>query len=89
MKHTASVDTAGLERELVVGAANKEIEAFVVVVLVGVCRTASLAAAPDVVVCRAAGGRHLGAAVACAAALYVAGLASLKSSIFDGSLGDD
>jgi hypothetical protein len=85
---TASVDTAGLERELVISAANKEVETLVVVVLVGVCRAASLAAALDVVVCRAAGGRHLSAGVAGATARYVAG-AGIESSIFNGSLSDD
>ena len=88
MRRTASVDTAGLERELVVSAADKEVEPLVVVVHVGVCRATSLAAALDVVVSRAAGGGDLSAGVACAAARYVAG-AVLKSSILNGSLSDD
>lgn len=88
-KHTASVHTARLERELVVCSADEEVKALVVVVLVRVGRGPGLAAALDVVVGRAAGGRDLGAGVACAAALYVAGLARLEGGVFNGGVGDD
>lgn len=89
MEHTTSVDAAGLERELVVGAADQEVEALVVVVLVGVGRAAGGAALLDVVVGGAAGRRHLGAGVAGRATLDVARLAGLESSVLDGRPSDD
>ena len=55
----------------------------------GVGGSTSSAALLDVVVCRAAGGRNLGAGVAGGTALDVARLAGLESSVLDGSLSDD